>query len=319
LTGFVALAILFGIATGISEDFLSRGGGVGLLNWRFWSQALVVVGLIVMAIGMLFVLAVTSISPKSANRAILGRSYLLGIWLLTGAISIIWFLTGRGRDAGELWTMGMTSAFSTTLFIAICERDDPGPRVRRAIPRSRLLRIPAFLLYSQSAGGIAYSVLMLALTLLVGIWFWSGPRWTSYYGSVDLMQAVTCISVYSLCYALTAHAIRRAFFSRIGRPDIATAVVALSLLIGGTVIPMVIGFILRPNPWVQLNPRWYIGNPFSVLWYKNMWDEALTFSSLWAMGAVSLALPWFVRKARAFKPLNESAGLPLGDAETANE
>jgi hypothetical protein len=57
------------------------------------------------------------------------------------------------------WGMVGCILFSLQFAISVCERDGWGARVARRIPRSPLLRVPAFIFYSGAAGGIAFGVI----------------------------------------------------------------------------------------------------------------------------------------------------------------
>ena len=199
----------------------------------------------------------------------------------------------------------MVLMFSVGLCCAICERRSHGPRIIRAIPHKMVYRIPAFFLYSGAAGGIAYSIVMIAATVLVAFIVdnFTGIPSAGRFVVSGLNPIPTAVGLgsYTVCYALTALLITRLFFSRSSRPG-TCAVIAMLLMTFGTVLPLLIGFMLRRNPYVELSPEWYLGNPFVLFWENEMWPVCLAFTGLWGASVVILNLPWFVEKVRSFKP-----------------
>jgi hypothetical protein len=123
----------------------------------------------------------------------------------------------------------------------------------------------------------------------------------TYSSNDEFFMIAIALTLYALCYSLTALTIKRIFFAHRQKPNI-PAVIALLLLVTGSVIPMVIGFLLRPEPWHKLSPFWLLGNPFVVFWEKDMLPECLSFTSIWAVGVFAVTIPWLIKQIRAFKP-----------------
>jgi len=318
LGGLFVLLIVFQSTLMMSFGMMYEGVGSSIGSWDFWGPALTVAAFILMGIGLLFILSVTIITPGSANRALVGRIYLLFMWLASGAIAGIWSFATGDENPIQFWMVAMVLLFCATMFVAICERQKWGPRIVRTIPQRKILRIPAFLLYSGAAGGIALSIFMIVATILATILFlkdllsYSG----SIYNSVPNFFVIAIgLALYAFCYSQTALIVKRVFFANSSRPDM-TALVALLLLVVGSVIPMVIGFLLRPEPWLKLSPQWYLGNPFVLFWETDIWPESFKFTSIWAVGVFAVTLPWFIRQVRSFKPALQTQN---GSLEASNE
>jgi hypothetical protein len=309
LGGLFVLIFILQSTLMASMGMLFAGVGSSIASWDFWGPALTVTAFVLMGIGLLFILSVTIITPRSANKAFAARVYLLFIWLVSGVIAGIWSIVTSGYDPIWFWMIAMVLLFCVTLFVAICERQKWGPRIVRTIPRRRIFRIPAFFLYSGAANGIALSAVMIGLTILVTFWFGRifavGGKLRPDYEHAFVIAGG--LALYAFCYALTALIIKRVFFANSTRANI-TAIIALLLLVAGTVVPMVIGFLLRPGPWRKLSPQWYIANPGILFWEKHMWSECLTFTGIWAAGVFAVTLPWFIRQVRAFKPTLKDEG-----------
>ena len=167
LFGLPILFVVFSIALQSSFGMLFMGVGSSIGSWDFWGPALTITFFVILGIGMLFVLSVTFITPRSANRALGIRIYLFFIWLTSGIVLGILSITEGAEDPIQAWIIGMTLLFSATLFVSICERHELGPRVLRTIPQKRILRLPAFFLYSGAASGISYSILMILGTFVM--------------------------------------------------------------------------------------------------------------------------------------------------------
>jgi len=306
LIGLPILLFVFFGALQSSFGILTMGFGGMMGSWDFWGPALTIGFFGILAIGLLFVLSVTFITPQAANRALGIRVYLIVVWLASGIVAAIWSFTNRGFDPFGAWMVAMTLAFSLTLLISICERQKLGPRVLRTIPRNRILRAPAFILYSGAASGISYSILMIvgtfaAATLLAYV----APALVKGSFGINGLEESFAISIsfalYAIGYSLTALSIRRFFFAHSTRPYI-TMEIMLIILMAGEVIPLIIGFLMFTGSWDRLPGHWYIGNPFAVFWDK---DGAMGYAQIvciWAIAVLAITLPWLRRQYLKFRP-----------------
>ena len=91
------------------------------------------------------------------------------MWLLTGIGAAIWSIGVNGFIPIMVWAASHIFLHAIGLFIAVSERERLGSRVRRTIPRRRLLRPLAFLFYSGAAGGVVWSTLIITLTVLSAV------------------------------------------------------------------------------------------------------------------------------------------------------
>jgi hypothetical protein len=260
--------------------------------------------LAILGIGLLFVLSVAFITPPSANRALGIRIYLFFVWLASGIVMGIISVIQGDSSAIETWIVGMTLLFSGALFVSICERHELGPRVQRTIPPRRILRLPAFLLYSGAGGGICYSILMIvgtfiAATPLTALFI---PVKFRHYSLDDALMVAGAFALYALGYSLTALSIRRIFFAKSPRRHI-TMEIMLVPLMAGEALPLIIGQLLFSGPWDRLPNRWYVGNPFSVFWEGKAMLDYMPFIGIWAVVVFSVTLPWLRRQYLNFKPL----------------
>jgi hypothetical protein len=304
LVGFGALSATFSMSMAFSGGMLFSGLGSGLGSWEFWGPALSVVALIIIGLGLLYILAVTMITPASANRALGVRIYLLFIWIATGALAVYWAWDTGDEEIIYAWIVMMVVMFSILLFASVCERQHLGPRITRKIPRRLIFRIPAFFIFSGAAGGIALSLLMIVLTIMTGYAIMLSQIHTSRWHSFDdeFFLRVICISLYAFCYFITALNLQRLLspnkpgFSNIG-------LITGALFLVGTAIPAIIGFMLKSKPYEDVNPMWYIANPFVVLFERNMHYDALIFTGIWASGLLAVTLPWFAKQVLNFKPI----------------
>jgi hypothetical protein len=324
--GFVALVQLFVFTLMGTVGLVESGLNVFLDSWEFWGPALAVTAGYLGLVGLVFVWSVAVVSPPSANRAVLVRAYVLGLWLTTAVIAAVW-----SREVGHCgpvygWVVLSVVLFCLQLVISICEREAWGPRVARTIPRTALLRLPAFLLYSGSAGGVLFSLAGVGLTLL------AGAAWVRTYPALGIAAAwevlvgpaAAAVALYTLCYCLTAVALRYYLLGRWAKP-MGTWAVALVLVGLGSAGPALAAYFLYYREWGAHTREtwWLLPNPFaSVIELMELRRSAgsahpdyarqcLRFTGVWAGAAALACLPWFVRQALAFRPPQRGAGAAL--------
>jgi hypothetical protein len=222
--------------------------------------------------------------------------------------------------------------------VAVCEREEWGPRVARTIPRRLWLRVPAFLLYSGSAGGLLLAACAIGLTL-VGVRLWQewhpivdGSKELTHYASVMGVAAL-----YQAAFLLTAVLARRfcgllrGFFPRspvmagLEKPGM-TWLIALLLVGAFSVFPyavayMTLNFHEMRDAYSSGPPWWTLSNPFSAVYdyaeaagsgYANGFEWFCpVFAGTWALLALLANLPWVVRQVRKFRPRAEVPTVPL--------
>jgi hypothetical protein len=322
---------LYGLMVGTvveTSRLLQSGLGVSMDSWDFWGPWLAAVLLILAGVGLLFVWSVAILSPPSANRALRVRLYLIGLWLVTG-VAVLWVHTGaRGRGLFESWLASTGMLFALQVVISINERDSWGPRVARSIPRRRWLRPPVFLVYSGSAGGILFALLMFTLTFAVGYYF--VHHQAAGYAPLEvarLLRLLLLVFLYAYCYGMSALLLQRTLLAHHLKP-IATWLVALLLLGLGSVVPYLAAYFVAPESmrYGQQDSTWLLTNPFASIEdamregrrqstyspyglttspsLSDILDVSiLPFLGVWAGVVTLLALPWFVRQVSRFRPL----------------
>ncbi len=320
LGGLGCLCGLFGLALTSSVQIVEMGLGTRVDSTEFWLIAFAVVTSITALIGLLFVWSVAIVTSPSANRALPVRLYLLGAWLVTSSVAV---LLARRFDSAiplQLWMLPVALLLGSQIMTAVNEREQWGQRVARTIPTRWWLRGPAFLLYSGSAGGVLFAVLLLTLTL-VGPSF-ALSHWVMASGSrsnfeVELLQRNTLVMVvlalYTFDFSLSAVLLRNVLAR--GRIKATYTWVIAMLLVGlGFVFPFLILFLFNNEElrYGNVDPWWYITNPVMTMYnvYMN-WRTpsgqdfrlgALWFLGIWAAVVFLLCLPWMVRQWSRFRP-----------------
>jgi len=331
LLGLGGLIGLLSSTLGITYELLQFGLGVSMDTWEFWGPVLASGLLVLACVGLLFVWSVAILSPPSANRALRVRLYLAGMWLVTGVV-VLWaeaHVRGEGLFIGWVTLLGLL--FAQQVLISINERDSWGARVARSIPRHWWLRLPAFLIYSGSAGGVVFSLLMFVLTFFVGFSFMRRHT-TGFVPEVlaDTLRFLLLLFLYAYCYSMSALLLHRTLLAR-QLKAVATWLVALLLLGLGSVLPYLAAYFLAPDSlrYGRQDQAWLLTNPFVSI------EEAMReghrridpfisrgrasaslgdivdasvfpFLAVWAALVTLLVLPWFIRQVAQFRPLERS-------------
>jgi hypothetical protein len=284
-------------------------GGVGgrAGQWGFWHTAATITVTDLAAVAILYSVACAALASPATNRAPLVRLTISGGWMATGAVSILWALHSGDSDALMPWLYFSAICFAGTMFAAVSERDLPGPRVAAAIPRRRWLRVPAFLLYSGSAGGLAWSVLMINLTLVAvatTVEIMGGSLLTAI---DDELTIAAGIGVHGLCYATAAAWVQRRLLAHRVRQT-HTWVIATFLVAIGAILPVTLELLIyggtSPNLDLEL---WQITSPFAL------GDDAVRAAVL--LGGTLVLIPaailgrrWWWQQIRAFRPPEDASG-----------
>ena len=307
ILGVVWLVIIFvglNIITLFSMFLLDLGIGSQLDSWKFWRGALAVLSGGIALIGIFALLSTALISPLSTNRAFPVRIFITAAWLLTGGGAAIWSIGVNDFTPIMVWATVHIFLHSIGLFVAVSEREHLGRRVRRTIPRRWLLRPLAFLFYSGAAGGVAWSTLIIALTVLSAVeWLIVFPHMET--GDEMLrIGPLAVLGLYTFSYVLAASLIRRNFLSdRV--TGAYTWMIALVLLgITTAIIPLILFFFY--GKWEE---NWLVASPLGSFLFTE--SEVVPFSliiaSFCAVFIGALSLPWFVRQFNDFRPPIEKA------------
>jgi hypothetical protein len=300
---------------------VESGLNVFLDSWDFWGPALAVTAGYLGLVGLVFVWSVAVVSPPSANRAVPVRLYVLGMWLVTAGIAAYWARDAKHCGPVFGWVVLSVLLFCLQVLISVSEREALGPRVARAVPRRRLLRPAAFLLYSGAAGGVLFSFAGAGLTLLAGAaWVRAHPLMDGAGGWETVARVMGAVTLYTACYSLTAVALRHYLLPGRVRP-LVTWVIALLLVGLGSALPALAAYFLYFREWAAHAQEtwWLLSNPFaSVIELTEVGRHAgvvhpdyprqcLLFTGTWAAAAALLCLPWFVRQALRFRPPQRGA------------
>jgi hypothetical protein len=319
LVGFGFLTILFSGTMEFSQELLRFGLGSHLDSVEFWLVAGAVAITLVAVIGLLFTWSVAIVSPPSSNRALPVRLYLLSFWLVTGGLAGLLAYYFRVPIPLYFWEWANLTLLCAQLLVVINEREQWGLRMRRTIPRRGWLRGPLFLLYSGSAGGVLFTVLLLVLTLALPrftLEYWSDFFFSSssrFLRDFDHRNALTLvlIALYTVDYCMLAVWLRNVL---LGRIQAAYTWVLVLLLLGlGSALPWPLLFLFQ-NEELRMgrtNPWWQLSNPFSTIYtcvMESSGDKTVFRDMcplfLGVLGLMLLlgCLPWMARQVRRFRP-----------------
>ena len=282
---------------------LDSGIGSRVGSWQFLAATLGVLVTGLACIGLLAKLATALISPLSANRALPVRVYITAVWLLTAIGVAIWSVTTGNVAPVGVWVSVQIILQCIGLLIAVSERESLGQRVRQSIPRRRLLRPLAFLLYSGAGGGVAWSSLMIILTLLFAV------VWSSVYPHIwsgnDLEEFMICMAtlgMFALSYALAASFIRRRILAK-RVAGCHTWLIALVLMgFATTIIPLILFFL--SGTW---NRGWLVGSPLGPFIFiandaPKLLSKCALLAGVFTVLIGALNMPWFIKQIINFRP-----------------
>jgi hypothetical protein len=216
-----------------------------------------------------------------------------------------------------VWLLMFEIVLALAIFAAVSERDQPGRRVLRSIPRSLLGRAWAFFFFSGAASGLAWTSVMVVLTLGAAVACVElFPTRANTNDLIDSAKWMGGMCLYFFCYAMTGALLRRRLFSRVGTE--LTWLIAAILLAVGSLAPFLIGYIVffSDQWWSEDSGAWWVGNPFA---WSNKGHRALYASvgGVWAILVAAMSLPWFIDRCEGFKAPRVAASGAIESAPRA--
>ncbi|HJQ37931.1 MAG TPA: hypothetical protein VKB93_12405 [Thermoanaerobaculia bacterium] len=288
---------------------LRIGFGASALTSRFWTGVMAFTATIIAVDAILLIVTTAMLMPPVANRALPIRATFAVMWAVTyGGAALVTLVDGTDRMLGT-WAVCATLLISLVLLSAIGEREWWAPRVARAIPASPPRRVLAFLFFSGAGGGILWSVLFFAATILLYAVTRVGEG-----GVRELADAAMCM----VAYALTAALIRRKWLTRIAPRFTWTIGLVLFLLLA--IIPALVAFLVDADAGFSgyLSVA-TIANPFPNRMRSDGAKDVRTVTLLfWCFVELALNGPWIAQqfaRFRRFRAPDEPEvdwGSPLG-------
>jgi len=290
------------------------GGSVGLgetlartsYDMDFWMGMSTGALSMILGTGLMYFFAVAMIKPVSSNRALPVRIYMTVMALILAMVFISWAWFEQEEDIVGVWMAVTIHMFILYFAVAICERETWGPRVRRTIPRNPLARLFALVFYSGAAGGMAWSVLMMGLTLIVGVvaltLIQTSP---TFFDLFDLdengLRYAVVMAAYTYAYGMTAYLLRP-----LVKPTITWTLMLILLAIGVSLPLLLTWLVLGQSIWN--NQAMYFAaltNPFLAL-DDDYFLVCMVFTAFWSLIATIIAAPRLIRQLIDFKPLNQN-------------
>jgi hypothetical protein len=332
-SGFMFVFLCFGYVFGGSMAMIWSPQEITTRPEVMWPVIGAVTTLVVANLVLLYFYAVALVSPISSNRILPIRLTLLINWVTTGGAMAYWSinaasmgLVGPPQIAQfpiALFLVYNMIVLSVQFLISTCERDSWGPRVARTIPKNLLLRIPAFLLYTGAAGGVLFSLGLMAATLLVGalaemVFEAGGEPFTRSPLSYTL-RIFGVSALYVVCYGLSG-AVVRYFFLRQQIRNAYTWVITACLVGVGSILPWILSIVVYSNgPNGQSVSWWLVPNPFAAAFEFSIEGQfwrggnelflslVVVFLCVWLMILTVPTLFWIVQQAMRFHPHRRKA------------
>ena len=304
LAGLGNLLFAYTLTVAVAIAMADEGVGSQLATWEFWGPALAVLLAGALIFGLVFFLTVALTTHAAANRARPVRLYALGAWLVSAAAVGYACFEHAQNDAVNGWLVVTVPALAGSLLVAVCARDRMSLRVRGEVPASWAGRAASFPLFSGSANGVAFSALLIALTVAAGEVF--DRRLGGLVNSRPIELLGFCAYVFA--YALLAMLLQRRWLGRLVKRS-QTWILALGLMAVFSLLPPIVGFLVSPGTVGRSldNGLWTIANPFAPF-QNQVSDLATSFGLGWAALMAVLAGRWFLGQVRAFRPPDGDSG-----------
>lgn len=293
---FVQITTFFSIS-GSGSDMLRYGAS----SYFGSSDPLpVVISIVLGSLALTYFLYLASaavISPAGSNRMYPVRRGATVIWLLSLILAVFWAERHGTGSFLFTWLVAVSSLLVIAVLVAVSERDFLTERVAREIPHKRPFRDLAFLMYSGAAGGIAWVIVMMLLTVCVIAFFPFNTGISSLRGLSEAMPAFMIFTVYCLAYAMIGSVIRRKLlYNYIEIRN--TWVVALLVCTAFSILPVFLGAFTGFDAESLM-----IGNPFMMAANKL---EGGFFAALFFLLAIILNFRWLSRQYKAFMTAGNS-------------
>ncbi|MDJ0835734.1 MAG: hypothetical protein QNK37_04410 [Acidobacteriota bacterium] len=241
---------------------------------------------------ILYQMAVALIKPHSANRAKPLRQWITVMWFFSGAAVV---LTGYSNGI-QVWTVFSLITLIIALFVAVSEREEWGPRVRRKIPGSPLGRSMVYLFYSGAPNGVLWCLSLLTVTLIIA------ANVHSKFNNEDL-QIFVGFALHAVGYTFAAHILHHTFLAkRVSKNHV--WLIALILLAVMVIGGWVLAFLINPNDFTSIsrNGIYHLFNPFALP--NDTWRFFyLACAAAWVLIMLAMRVRWLIDGRRRFLPL----------------
>ncbi len=306
---FLASFMLFGIGFFVFSGL--RGGGSFTFDSVEWPLLLSQIGVGLLVWGLLYFGSVALISPHSYNRALPLRLYCTAMWLLGGVLAVGWSLATKDYDISIAWLVCTLIFASIALLPISCSRDSLNPRLRKSIPRNRLLRILHFVFSNGSLSGYLWLSLMVLTTIVLLVWLEINLA-SIRVGSIG-ETSLNCLVIYGylLAYALTAQTFRRWVMSN-SNPKWTSLFFLLQPLLIYIIMNIAVYMIYRGDVFSVFQP----GNLFNYLASNSKFTSKHGICvSIWLALLFCLNIPWFRHLINRYHSSTPNPK-PLADAGT---
>jgi hypothetical protein len=313
----IALAYLTAGCIAVSLALLLEGLRISLDSTEFLAMVGATIFGVISTLILWFSWSVALLSAPSSNRMFQVRVVMTTIWILTTAIAAWASYEFETHELTIAWMSHTLGTFGFMFLIAINERESWGPRVAKSIPSNPLLKLPAFLFFTGSGGGITLACLCIGLAF-TGAVIWHAVTPATWRGTrfFPAMEEMLVVSLYMYSYCMAAVFLRSTIFRHSMKPTFTWSV---ALLLGGLgcVMPVILGYLFFQD---QLRYGYYrdndiaiwlfLPNPVVTLQNMNSYysSELGTFStpptiviSLVAVFLTAINLPWYISQVRRFQ------------------
>lgn len=296
--GCVGMSISGAIGYVSALSFL--GFGTIFSSREFWAGAGTFIAVSASAILFLLLAAAAMISPPSSNRTMRLRIGMSAIWVVCGVITALWSWDMSRVEPTVAWLIASMLLFAFSLPIAVSERDRLTVRVARTVPRSIVLRIPAFLFYCGSGSGVLWIALTVAGSFLV-TWVLAVAIQHGRIPDPDAWKIVLGICLYIYVYCLTAAILTRTLLKRFMTTAYTwvVAILVAALFMAGPLLVSI--FVMQKELWDSHDSLILFLNPMVFVYDRNI-DSGLRFVSWWAAAVTAIALPGLIAQFIRFKP-----------------
>ncbi len=310
-----AILILLGLAAGmpmmtfygmvirVIDLMIDKGMGFRFINGEMWPEITAFLVIDLFILGSLYKLNTAFLKPASMDRAKPVRTFVLFGWLLImGGLCF-----KLESEPVALWSFfGLVMGLLGMLF-ACSERDRPGLRIMQERPVGKLKRVSGFVFSSGAAGGFAWSLLFISISLV----FLMLHNNATAAPDDKIVSVMIGRALYGVCYILLAHQIHVRIFKRFTSKLVSlerTWITAIVLIVSAVVLSLLTVELLGGFSYTGSDPRNLVMLPNPIILVNDHFRQVALYFLVFCFSILFvLEFRWWVSRFRQYVSGEEPA------------